>query len=52
MKVKQTNMMRGHNGAVVTHSPLTSDFVGSNPGPYVGKLVIAYQWSAVCSTEP
>ena len=23
-----------------------------SPGPYVGKLVVAYRWSAVYSTEP
>ena len=27
--------MRGHGGAVVTHSPPTSEAGGSNPGPYV-----------------
>ena len=35
-------LMRGHGGAVVTHSPPTSEVWGSNPGPYVGKLVVAY----------
>ena len=25
---------------------------GSSPGPYVEKLVVAYRWSAVNSTEP
>ena len=43
---------RGHSGAVVTHSPPTSEVSGSNPGPYVGKLAVAYRWSAVYSTEP
>ena len=38
--------------AVVTHSPPTSEVSGSNFGPYVGKLVVAYWWSAVYSTEP
>ena len=37
---------------MVTHWPPTSEMGGSNPGPYVGKLVVAYQWSAVYSTEP
>ena len=41
----------GHGGAVVTHSPPTSEVSGSNPEPYVGKLVVSYQWSAVYSTE-
>ena len=30
----------------------TSEVIGSNPGPYVVKLVVAYRWSAVYSTEP
>ena len=30
----------GHNNTVVTHSPPTSEVSGSNPGPYVGKLVV------------
>ena len=33
----------GHSGAVVTHSPPTSEVSGSNPRPYVGKLVVAYR---------
>ena len=37
----------GHGGAVVTHLPPTSEVGGSNPGPYVGKLVVAYRWSEV-----
>ena len=45
-------MKFGHCGPVVTHSPPTSEVCGSNPAPYVGKLVVAYQWSAVYSTEP
>ena len=32
--------------------PPTSEVGGSNPGPYVGKLIIAYRWSAVYYTEP
>ena len=42
-----------HGGhGVVIHSPPTSGVHGSNPEPYVGKLVVAYRWSAVYSTEP
>ena len=44
--------LKHHGDTVVTHSPPTSEDVGSNPGPYMGKLVVAYQWSAVYSTEP
>ena len=36
----------GNCGAVVTHSPSSSEVGGSNPGPYDGKLVVAYQWLA------
>ena len=43
---------RGHGGVVVTHSPPTSEVCGSNPRPYVGKLVDVYRWSADYSTEP
>ena len=43
--------VRGHGGTVVTHSPPTTEVRGSNPGPYVGKLVDAYRWSGVYSTE-
>ena len=42
---------RVHGGAVVTHSPPTSEVGGSNPEPYVRKLVVAYRWSAVYSAE-
>ena len=42
----------GHGGAVVTHSPPTSEVGSSNSEPCVEKLVVAYQWSAVYSTEP
>ena len=31
-----------HGGVVITHSPPTSEVDGSNPRPYVGKLVIVY----------
>ena len=37
-----------HGGTV----PSTSEVSGSNPRPYVGKLVVAYRWSEVYSTEP
>ena len=43
---------RGHGVAVVTHSPPTSEVGGSNPEPYVAKMVVPYQCSAVYSTEP
>ena len=32
----------GHGGAVVTHSPPTTEVGGSNPGPCAGKFVVAY----------
>ena len=32
----------GHGSTVVTHLSPTSEVSGSNPGPYVGKLVVAY----------
>ena len=41
------NPKRGHSGIVVTHWPPTPEVSGLNPGPYVGKLVVAYRWSAV-----
>ena len=41
-----------HGGALVTHSPPTSEIGGSNPEPSVGKMVVSYLWSAVYSTEP
>ena len=53
--VKNTMLIkhsRDHGGRVVTHSPPTSEISGSKSGPYVGKLVVAYRWCAVCSTEP
>ena len=40
----------GHGGALVTHSPPTSEVGGSNTEPYVGKLIVAYQWLVVYST--
>ena len=33
----------GHSGTVVIYLPPTSDVGCSNPRPYVGKLVVAYQ---------
>ena len=44
--------LRGHGGSVVTHLPPISEVSSLNPGPYVGKLVVACRWSAVYSTEP
>ena len=41
----------GHGGAVVTHSPPTSEVGGSNPEPQVGKMVVFDQWLVVYSTE-
>ena len=32
--------MKAYSGTVVTHLPPTSKVGGSNPGPYVGKLVV------------
>ena len=37
---------------MVPRSAPTSEVGGSNPGHYVGKLVVAYKWLAVYSTEP
>ena len=43
----------GQGGRVVTLSPPTSEAgVRSLSQPEVGKLVVAYRWSAVYSTEP
>ena len=43
----------GHGGRVVTLSPPTSEARVRSPSwPEVGKLVVAYRWSAVYSTEP
>ena len=43
---------RGHGGTVVTHVPPTPD-IGLRilARPQVGKLVTAYHWSVVYSTE-
>ena len=35
-------LTRGHVGGVVTHWSPTSEVGRSDPGPYVGKLVVAY----------
>ena len=40
--VFQCRFQRGHSDAVVKHSPPTYEVGGSIPGPYVGKLVVAY----------
>ena len=42
----------GHGGSVVTRPPPTSEVLGSQPRPYVGKLVVDHRWSAVYSSEP
>ena len=43
----------GHGARVVTLSPLTSGIGVQFPvRPQVGKLVVAYRWWAVYSTEP
>ena len=39
----------GHGGLV--HPPPTSEVGGSNPKPYLGKMVVSYQWLPVYSTE-
>ena len=36
---------------MVAYSIPTSEVGGSNPRPYVGKLVVSYRWLAVYSTE-
>ena len=36
---------------MVTHSPPTSEVGGSNPGPYVGKLVVGYRWFTVQNSD-
>ena len=37
-----SNLWDDHSGVVVIYSPPTSEVGGSNPSPYVGKLVVAY----------
>ena len=45
--------IQGHGGRVVTLSPPTSEIgVQFLARPQVGKLVVAWCWSAVYSTEP
>ena len=47
------NFEGGHGGRVVTLLPPTSEAGVRFPAwPQVGKLVVAYHWSAVYSTEP
>ena len=41
----------GLGGVWVTHSPPISEVSGSDPGPYVGKLVVAYRCAAVYTSE-
>ena len=36
---------------MVAHYPPTSEVCGSNPGPFVGRLVVAYRWLAVYGKE-
>ena len=43
---------RGHAGTVVTHLPPTSEVGTPNSEPYLGKMVVSYQWSALYKTEP
>ena len=41
----------GGGGTVVKQSSPTYEVSISNPEPYVGELVVSYQWSAVYGTE-
>ena len=41
------NLIWAHGGIAIAQLPPTSEVGGSNPGPYVGTLAVAYQWSAV-----
>ena len=50
--VSVTSKIGSHGGIVATHSSPTSDFIGSNLRPCVGKLVVSHRQSAVYSTEP
>ena len=43
--------VRGHSVALVTHLPSTCEVGGSNPRPYMGKMVVSYHLSVVYSTE-
>ena len=56
MIVNHTDLFGGGGGGagatVVTHLSPTSGISGSNAIPYMGKMRVAYQWSAVYSTEP
>ena len=42
LKLTLNPYKRGHGGAVVTHLTPTCEVGGSNPEPYVGKLVVSY----------
>ena len=46
------DLQGGYGGAVITHLHPTSEVRCSNPGPYVGKMVVSCQRSACYSTEP
>ena len=46
------DVLGGHGGAVITHLLPTSVVGSSNPGLYVGKLVVTHHWLAGYSTEP
>ena len=46
-----TTLNRVQGGAVVAPSPPTSEVVGANFEPYMGKMVVSYRWLAVYSTE-
>ena len=55
MHIFRTNILkysRSHDGTLVTRSPPTFEVGGSNPEPYVGKMVVSYRWLLVCCTEP
>ena len=47
-----TESPRGHCGVVVRYSPLHHRSAVQTPDPMWEKLVVAYTWSAVNSTEP
>ena len=53
IKHSYCSLIRGHGGRVVTLSSPTSEAgIRFPPRPQVGKLVVAFRWSAVYSTEP
>ena len=45
------NSREGQGGTVVAYSSPTSEVGSLNNEQYVGKFVVAYQWSAVYNTE-